>query len=70
MSFDADSERLRVLIGCGLTPADGHFVAAELERRLPAGSIESIVFTEMGPAIGVHGGPETILVALQPMPRG
>ena len=70
MSFDADSERLRVLIGCGLTPADGHFVAAALERRLPAGSIESIVFTEMGPAIGVHGGPETILVALQPMPRG
>ena len=45
-------------------------VAAELERRLPAGSIESIVFTEMGPAIGVHGGPETILVALQPIPRG
>jgi len=24
----------------------------------------------MGPAIGVHGGPETILVALQPIPRG
>ena len=69
MSFDADSERLRVLIGCGLTPADGHFVAGELERRLPAGSIESIVFTEMGPAIGVHGGPETILVALQPIAR-
>jgi DegV family protein with EDD domain len=70
MPFATGSERLRILIGCGLTPADGHFVAAELKRRLPADSIESIVFTEMGPAIGVHGGPDTILVALQTMPRG
>ncbi|NDE00645.1 MAG: hypothetical protein EBZ91_02585 [Gammaproteobacteria bacterium] len=69
MPFDAGREQLRILIGCGLTPADGHFVAEELQRRLPADSIESIVFTEMGPAIGVHGGPETILVALQPIAR-
>jgi len=35
--------------------------------QLPPGSVEFAHVTDMGPALGVHGGPGTLIVALQPL---
>lgn len=47
-------------------------LAEELRRqsllRFPA--VESIDITELGPAVGVHGGPGTLVLAMQFLPAG
>jgi DegV family protein with EDD domain len=55
--------RLRLAIGHALCEED----ARKLERCLRASmpGIESITITELGAAFGVHGGPGTLVVAVQ-----
>ncbi len=65
----AAGERLRVLVGHGDRPAEAERLVAELGAVLPAGSVEFCAVTDMGPAIGVHGGPGTLVVAVQRLPR-
>jgi len=59
-----DCSRLRVLVGHGDRPGDGERLVSELRARLPAAQLEFIELTDMGPAIGVHGGPGTLVVAI------
>ncbi len=56
---------LRVSIGHALCPED----AAELERllRIDLPSIDSLTITELGSALGAHGGRGTLIVATQPV---
>jgi DegV family protein with EDD domain len=58
--------RLRLLIAHAAAPE----LADELRRQcllcLPA--LESIDVTELGPAVGVHGGPGTLVLAVQSRP--
>lgn len=63
-TFDPSRETLRVLVGHGDRAEDGQRLADELVAKLPAGSVEFCAVTDMGPAIGVHGGPGTLIVAL------
>lgn len=62
--IDSSKESLRVLVGHGDRPEDGQRLAEELVAKLPSGSVEFCSVTDMGPAIGVHGGPGTLIVAL------
>lgn len=61
---EADREILRILVGHGDRPEEGQRLADELAAALPAGSVEFCALTDMGPAIGVHGGPGTLVVAV------
>ena len=67
--FDARRESLRIFVGHGGKPQEGQLLAQELEQRFPAGSVEFCALTDMGPAIGVHGGPGTLIVALHRKPK-
>ena len=62
--FEADREVLRILVGHGDRPEEGQRLADELAAALPADSVEFCAVTDMGPAIGVHGGPGTLVVAI------
>ncbi len=59
-------QRVRLLIAHAAAP----LLAEELRRqclaRFPA--VESIGITELGPAVGVHGGPGTVALAVQTRP--
>lgn len=59
-------QRVRLLIAHAAAP----LLAEELRRqclaRFPA--VESIDITELGPAVGVHGGPGTVALAVQTLP--
>ena len=68
VALDARRSRLRMLIGHGDEPAEAEKFAEDLRRRLPAESIEWIEITDMSPAVGVHGGPGTLIVAVQSIP--
>jgi DegV family protein with EDD domain len=57
--------RYRVLVGHGNVPEDGRALEQLLLAALPAGSVESSHLTDMGPALGVHGGPGTLIIAIQ-----
>lgn len=61
----ASGERLRIFVGHGDRPQQGERLIAQLRARLPDDRVEFIELTDMGPAIGVHGGPGTLVVALQ-----
>lgn len=63
--FDHKNEQLRVLVGHGGLLEEGRQLANDLTARLPTGSVEFCAVTDMGPAIGVHGGPGTLIVAIQ-----
>jgi hypothetical protein len=54
---------LRISIGHALCAADADQLAAHLRDRLP--NTVKISITELGSAIGVHGGPGTIVVGVQ-----
>jgi len=62
--FDASRESLRIFVGHGGKIEEGRLLTQELEKRFPAGSVEFCALTDMGPAIGVHGGPGTLIVAV------
>lgn len=59
-----DNSRLRIFVGHGDRPEQGERLIAQLRLRLPADRVEFISLTDMGPAIGVHGGPGTLVVAI------
>jgi fatty acid-binding protein DegV len=67
--FDARRESLRIFVGHGGNTQEGRLLAQEIEQRFPAGSVEFCALTDMGPAIGVHGGPGTLIVALHRKPK-
>ena len=62
-------DHLRVLVGHGDRPEDGRRLGEKLRARLPAASVEFVELTDMGPAIGVHGGPGTLVVAIHRVPK-
>ena len=62
--FDRRTERLRIFVGHGDLPAAGAALLEDLRRRLGDEVIEFAALTDMGPAVGVHGGPGTLIVAV------
>ncbi len=60
----AGGPRFRLLIGHGETLEDARTLARHLEASLPSASIETIQLTDMGTALGVHGGPGTLIVGV------
>ena len=58
-----DNGPLRVLIGHAVCPDDARQLKNLLQDRL---DIRRASITELGTAFGVHGGPNTIVVATQP----
>lgn len=57
--------RLRILVGHGAAPEAAAALVRQLEAATPAGAIETIAITDMGTALGVHGGPGTLVVGIQ-----
>lgn len=57
--------RFRLLVAHGDAPEAGRELAEHLHRALPDGSIERCELTELGTALGVHGGPGTLIVGIQ-----
>lgn len=56
--------RVSIAIGHASCPDDAATIARLLRQGLPG--IERLTTTELGSAIGVHGGPGTLVVATQP----
>jgi DegV family protein with EDD domain len=67
--FDRERESLRIFVGHGGQLEEGRLLAQELEQRFPAASVEFCALTDMDPAIGVHGGPGTLIVAIHRKPK-
>lgn len=61
----AADEKLRLLVGHGDQPDEAQLLKADLVRLLDPRCIEWIEVTDMSPAVGVHGGPGTLIVAVQ-----
>ena len=61
------AESLDVAIGHALCPEDAAELERELRQRL--GTIHRTTITDIGAALGVHGGPGTLIVATQPYSR-
>jgi DegV family protein with EDD domain len=57
--------RLRLLVAHANRPEAGRQFQERLLAALPPDIVERCDFTDMGAAIGVHGGPGTIIVAVQ-----
>jgi DegV family protein with EDD domain len=55
---------LRVAVGHAACPEDAELLAARLRERL--GNVERLSITDLGTALGVHGGPGALIVAFQP----
>ena len=53
----------RVLIAQGQCPNEARALVELLRQALPG--IQDIQITQLGTALGVHGGPGTLVVALQ-----
>ncbi|MFM7396392.1 MAG: DegV family protein [Gammaproteobacteria bacterium] len=66
--IDPSREQVRILVGHGDRHEDGRLLAEDLLAKYPSGSVEFCTVTDMGPAIGVHGGPGTLIVALHRVP--
>jgi DegV family protein with EDD domain len=64
---DPGAPRYRVLVGHGNAAAEAEALAQHVVAQFPPGSVEFAHVTDMGPALGVHGGPGTLIVALQPL---
>ena len=61
----AADEKLRLLVGHGDQQDEAQLLKADLLRLLDPKYIEWIEVTDMSPAVGVHGGPGTLIVAVQ-----
>ena len=59
-----NTEPLIVAIGHALCRDEAVELARLLRREIP--SIKRLITTDLGSALGVHGGPGTLLVATQP----
>ena len=55
---------LRIFVGHGDLPAAGAALVEDLRHRFGDDVIEFAALTDMGPAVGVHGGPGTLIVAV------
>lgn len=55
----------RVLIGHGDARDAAQSLEQHLETSLPRGSLEFTHVTDKGTALGVHGGPGTVIVGIQ-----
>ena len=55
----------RLIVGHSDAPADGERLLAALRERLP---VVEAHLVEVGPAVGAHAGPGTLVVGLQPAP--
>jgi DegV family protein with EDD domain len=62
-----DDGPLRITIGHAVCPGDAEALKSMLTKLLPDAG--RVTVTEIGTAFGVHGGPDTIVVATQPEPR-
>jgi fatty acid-binding protein DegV len=60
----ASDRPLRVAIGHALCPEAATEFGRHLRTSLP--DIHTLTITDLGPALGAHGGPGTIIVATQP----
>lgn len=58
-------EKLRILVGHGDLPHEAQLLQADLRKLLDPTRIEWLEVTDMSPAVGVHGGPGTLIVAIQ-----
>lgn len=67
--IDPAKETVRILVGHGDRQEEGRLLANELIAKYPKGAVEFCALTDMGPAIGVHGGPGTLIVALHRIPK-
>ncbi len=61
-------KRYRIVVGHGDCAADGQALLEELRDLRP--NVESIGLTTLGTALGVHGGPGLLVVAVQPRSVG
>lgn len=59
-----DSGPLVVAVGDAVNPEGAKIVTATLQEKLP--DIQKLTSTEIGTAIGVHGGPGMLMIATQP----
>ena len=55
---------VNIAIGHAVSPDDAETIAATLRERISR--IEQLTISELGSAFGVHGGPGTLVVAVQP----
>ncbi len=62
----ADARPLRVAVAHALCPEDAEELRAHMIEL--AGDVSRATITELGAALGVHGGPGTVLVATMPEP--
>ena len=63
--IDSGTQRLRLLVGHANRPEAGQRLYDELRAAIPSERIVWSALTDMGAAIGVHGGPGTLIVAVQ-----
>ena len=63
--IDSGAQRLRLLVGHANRPEAGQRLYDELRAAIPSERIVWSALTDMGAAIGVHGGPGTLIVAVQ-----
>jgi len=61
----AVGDRLRILVGHGDLPTEARLLQEDLLRLIDPDHIEWLEVTDMSPAVGVHGGPGTLIVAVQ-----
>jgi uncharacterized protein len=64
-SSSNQEQRVRALVGHGDTLAQGQALLSHLRSALPRDAVLSVHLTDMGTALGVHGGPGTLIVGLQ-----
>ncbi len=55
---------VNIAIGHAVAPEDAEIIAETLRERVD--NIEQLTISELGTAFGVHGGPGTLVVAVQP----
>ena len=67
ISESVDERPLRIAIGHALCPADAEELKSLMKEL--AKDVSRITITELGSALGVHGGPGTLLVATMPEPE-
>jgi DegV family protein with EDD domain len=63
--IDSGTHRIRLLVGHANRPEAGQRLYDELRATIPPQRIAWSALTDMGAAIGVHGGPGTLIVAVQ-----
>jgi DegV family protein with EDD domain len=67
--FERGHETLRILVGHGDAREEGEKLLADLRKAFDARDVEFATLTDMGAAVGVHGGPGTLIVSIQRQPR-